>query len=220
MDSAEHLTAVSANNYLGKAMGAAEAALVSILAGMNAATSDQLFLHLHENLAWDDSLMAVFHIVLRNEAVVFDSLFREEINGIGFLQKGVADVLLVAKNRVNVTCMPFFLSGSIQDAICLQTMGNLHHTGAFKVFPVDALHGFGFFRYNHQLLVLIFGIAEEPFTVDLDFALLVAVLKTQLHILAEGLAFLLGEGCHNRKHDLALRIHAINVFLLEIYRDV
>ena len=41
--------------------------------------------------------------------------------------------------------------------------------------------------------VLILGITEEPVVIDLHLAVLVAVLDSQLYILAQVLAFLLGE---------------------------
>jgi len=40
MDSAEYLAAVAANNYVGKAVGTAEAALIPVLAEMYAASPD------------------------------------------------------------------------------------------------------------------------------------------------------------------------------------
>ncbi|MPM90568.1 hypothetical protein SDC9_137689 [bioreactor metagenome] len=116
--------------------------------------------------------------------------------------------------------MPPFATRAVQNAVRLQTTGDLQHTGTFKVFPVDALDNFGFLRHNHQMLVFVLGIAEEPIAVDLDFTLLVAVLQTQLHILAQGLAFLLSKGCHNCKHDLALGIHGVDIFLFKVNGNV
>lgn len=50
VDSAENLAAVTADIHLREAVVASEAAFFPILTGMNATTSDQLFLHLHKNL--------------------------------------------------------------------------------------------------------------------------------------------------------------------------
>ncbi len=67
-------------------MVAAEGSGFPIRAGVDDASADKLFLHLHENLAWDYGLMAVFYIVLWYKAVIPDSLFRKKVNGIGLLQ--------------------------------------------------------------------------------------------------------------------------------------
>ena len=77
----------------------------------------------------------------------------------------------------------------LRDTVCLQTTGNFQHACAFEVFPVDTLDDFGFLRNNHQVLVFVLGITEKPVAVDLDFTLLVAVLQTQLCVLALSLAF-------------------------------
>ena len=50
--------------------------------------------------------------------------------------------------------------------------------------------------------------------------LLVSILESQLHVLGEGLAFLLCKARHNSKQNLALGIHRIDVFFLEIHGNV
>lgn len=47
--------------------------------------------------------------------------------------------------------------------------------------------------YNDQALILISSEAKKAIAIDLNFALLVAVLKPQLHVLAQGLASLAGQ---------------------------
>ena len=46
--------------------------------------------------------------------------------------------------------------------------------------------------------------------------LLVTILHTQLHVLTQGMAFLLHKGFHYHEHNLALGIHGVYVFFLEI----
>lgn len=46
------------------------------------------------------------------------------------------------------------------------------------------------------------------------------VLQTHLHVLAQGLAFLLGERSHDRQHHFTLGVHGIDSFLLKYHRDV
>ena len=52
--------------------------------------------------------MVIFYIVLRNETVVLDSGFVQKVCGVGFLEQGIADVLLVTENFVDVACVPLF----------------------------------------------------------------------------------------------------------------
>lgn len=101
MDSAEHLTAVAADNHLSEAVVDAKTALLAVFTEMDTATSYQFFLNLHKNFTRDNGFVAIFHIVLRDKAVVLDPLFREEVNGVSFLQKGIADVLLISENLVS-----------------------------------------------------------------------------------------------------------------------
>ena len=56
--------------------------------------------------------------------------------------------------------------------------------------------------------------------IDLHLPILVAKLQSQLHILAQGLAFLLGQRCHNCNQHLALGIHRVDGFLLKIDRNI
>ena len=80
--------------------------------------------------------------------------------------------------------MPFFIPGTIKNAVCFKAALDFQHAGTFEVFPVDTSNDFCFLGDNDQALVLILSETEEAVAVDLDFALLVAVLKPQLHVLA------------------------------------
>ena len=77
---------------------------------MDNSASYQFFLHLHENFTWDDGFMAVFHIVLRNNAIVLDPLFGEEVHSVGFLQQCITDILLIAQNLIYVAGVPPFIT--------------------------------------------------------------------------------------------------------------
>lgn len=118
IDSAEHLAAVSADDHLREAMVAAEGSVLPIRTGVNYMPPDQFFLHLYENFTRDNGLMAVFHVVLWDKAVVLDSRFCEKVSGVCFLQMGIADVLLISQHVVNVAGMPFFLAYSVLDSVC------------------------------------------------------------------------------------------------------
>ena len=51
--------------------------------------------------------MAVFYIILGNDAVIFDPLFRKEINRICFLQKGITDVFFILQYLFQCFWSPF-----------------------------------------------------------------------------------------------------------------
>ena len=51
------------------------------------------------------------------------------------------------------------------------------------------------------------------------FPLLVAKLDAHFHILAKGLALLLGKGCHDGEQNLSFRIQGVDVFFLEKHRN-
>ena len=96
----EHLAAVTTDNHLSETVVAAESSVFPIRAGVDNSAADKLLLHLHENFTRDDGFMAVFNIVLWNKAVIFNPLFRKEVNGIGFLQQSITDVFLISQNLV------------------------------------------------------------------------------------------------------------------------
>ena len=82
---AKNLTAFAADNYLSKDVVAAEGSGLSVRAGVDDTAADKLLLHLHENFTRDDGFMAIFYIILRNDTVVLDPLFCEEVNRVCFL---------------------------------------------------------------------------------------------------------------------------------------
>ena len=68
---------------------------------MDDAAADELLLHLHEEFTRDDGLMAVFHIILRHDAMILYSCLCEKVSRICFLQEGIADIFLVPQNLVD-----------------------------------------------------------------------------------------------------------------------
>ena len=70
------------------------------------------------------------------------------------------------------------------------------------------------------MTVLVLGVPEEAIVIDLHLSLLVAVLQTELHVLAERLAFLLGKARHDCDQHFALGIHRVDGLLFEVDRDV
>lgn len=50
----------------------------------------------------------------------------EKVRGVGFLEKGVTDVLFIAENLVDGTGVPFWFSGTVENPVSFKTGGNLH----------------------------------------------------------------------------------------------
>lgn len=220
VDAPVKLAAVTAENNLGKTVIAGEAALFPGRARVNDAPADKLGLHLHEEVFRNNRLVVALNIVLRHDAVVLDALFRQEVRGVGLLKQGIAHVLLVAENLVDGAGVPLFLARAGEDSVCHKSGGNFAHAGAFEVFPVDAFYDFSLLRIDDQVTVRILGVAEKTIVIDVYLSLLEAVLKSQLYVLAHGLAFLLGKACHNRKEHLALSIQRVYGLLFKIDRDI
>ena len=59
---------------------------------------DHFLLYLHIKVTGNDGLMAVFHIILRDNPLVLHPLFIEEINGIGLLQQGISDIFFILQD--------------------------------------------------------------------------------------------------------------------------
>ena len=53
--------------------------------------------------------------------------------------------------------------------------------------PVNALYNFSLFRVDDKVSFIILGVAKKMVVIDLYLSILVAELKSQLYVLAEGL---------------------------------
>lgn len=95
--------------------------------------------------------MAAFHIVLRHLTVVGSTLLIQNADRIGLLQKGIADVLLVGKDLMDVALMPFEVSRTVGNAVRFQASLDLQEACTFKVFPVDAADDLSLLRVDDQV---------------------------------------------------------------------
>lgn len=154
MDPLENLTTVATDDDLRKTMIAAEGSLFAALPGMNAAPPDHLLLNLHEYISWNNGIVIVLNIVLWYIAVVLDPLLLQKVFRVGLLQKCVSDVFFIPQDLFDVARVPFFVAGTVQDAIGHQSTSDLQFAGTFQVFPVDAFDDFSFFRDDDQIVVL------------------------------------------------------------------
>jgi hypothetical protein len=116
--------------------------------------------------------------------------------------------------------VPFLFSCSGENAVSFKPSGYFIHAGTLKIFSVDALYDFSLLRINDELAILVLCVSEKAVMVDGDLSLLVTVLKTELHVLAERLAFLLGKTCHYCDQYLAFGVHRVYGFFFEVDRDV
>lgn len=76
-----------------------------------------LFLHLQGKCSRDDSLVAVLDVVLRDDALVGDPFFIQEVRGDGLLQKRIPDILLVRQNFPERAGQPVIAACRRPDAI-------------------------------------------------------------------------------------------------------
>ena len=72
----EEFTAFTAENHLGKTVIAGVAAPFTILSGMHKPSSCKLLLHQKEDVLWNDRFVVALHVILRDSAVVLDTLLR------------------------------------------------------------------------------------------------------------------------------------------------
>lgn len=102
--------------------------------------------------------MVALDVVLRHGAVVLDALLCQEVRGVCFLQKRVSHVLLVAEDLVDGAGVPFRFTCAGENAVSHETGGNLVHTGAFEVLPIDELYDLCLLRVDDEVTVLILGL--------------------------------------------------------------
>ena len=103
--------------------------------------------------------MTAFHIVFRNLTVVGDTFLIQDADRVGLLQKGIANVLLIGKNLMDVALMPFQMSRSVGNAVRFQASLDLQEACPFQVLLVNAADDLGLLRVNDQITFRILGVA-------------------------------------------------------------
>ena len=112
---------------------------------------EHLLLHLHMKVTRNNGLMAVFHIILWNNAFILHPFFIKEINGIGFLRKGVSDVLFILPDLFKSFRTPLRFPSPGKNAVRFQATPNLEQACPFQVFPVDPLYHLSLHRLYDQV---------------------------------------------------------------------
>ena len=219
VDAPEDISAFTADHNLRETVGTAVYALLPVRTRLHIPAPHHFFLHAHIKLFRDDCLMIIFHIVLRCNAVVLYTSLIQNIDGAGFLEQGIPDVLLIGEDFAQGTGMPPTVPCSRQNAICFQTLCDHVQAGSFQIFPIDALYNLCLLRINDEMPFVILSVAQKAVVVHLHLSLLIAEINAQLHIFTNGFRFLLRKGCHNCNQDFSFGIHRVDVFLLEIDRN-
>lgn len=148
---------MSAEHHAGKCVFAAvnSAFAVRIQIG----SSGNLRFDLHKHISVDNGFVAAFHIVFRHLAVVGGTFLVKDADRIGLLQKGIADVLFVGKDLMDVALMPFQMSRSVRNTVCFQVSLDLQEACPFQVLTVDAADDLCLFRVDDQIAFSILGVA-------------------------------------------------------------
>lgn len=74
VDATVEFATLAATDDLGETIVAGEAAFFSGFAGPDVTAAGQFSLHLHENILWDDCLVVVLNIILRDNAGILNTL--------------------------------------------------------------------------------------------------------------------------------------------------
>ena len=176
VDAPEDVATVATDDEVGKGVAGRIAAFLSVSRTATILTFEHFLLGSIEKVLGDNGLVMIFNIILRHLARILDSALSQKVDGVGFLQKGIAHVLLVLEDFPDGRVIPFGLSCSGQDPVGFQSFGNGVEGLAFQVFPEDPADVLGFLGDEDEVSILILVIAQEAVVVALDLALLVAVL--------------------------------------------
>ena len=214
-----NLAALRADHHAGKG-GVLTAVNAFILTNVEIHPPRHFVLNAHENLASNDCLLASFHIVLRNDASVCNTILGKEIHCIGLLQKGITDVFFVGHNLFDRRRNPLFFPRTGKDAIRHQAVANVEQAAAFHILPVNPLHNLRLFRLNDEFSVFVFCVAEKAVMVDLHLPILVSELQPKFDVLGKALALLLRKACHDGQENFSLSVHCVYVLLLEADRTL
>ena len=112
----------------------------------------------------------VFHVVLRDFALV-DLLFLGQVIGVvGLQQKSAAPVFLVGQDALDLRGVPLGFTSGREDAVCRELLGNAIVGHTLQEHGVDALDDCRLLLVDHQIAVWPTVVAEEPGERHRDFA--------------------------------------------------
>lgn len=101
----------------GQCILAAINTFLSVLTAAEIGSSHHLFLHLHIKIAGNNGFVAVFYIILWHQAIIWNTLFLQEIHRVGLLKKGISNIFFVFEDFLQGFCPPFLFPGTRQNTI-------------------------------------------------------------------------------------------------------
>ena len=157
----------------------------------DALTSLHLVLNYIEHLRRNDRRVAVFNIVLGNLAFVDLLLLGQKINGVLFLQNGVALVFLIGQDALDRAALPLLLSGWGWNVLAGEQFGDAGGGVALKKELINQTYDFGLFFHDFGKSVFALFVAEKMFVGQADFAIYKTLSLTPCDILGNTAAFFL-----------------------------
>lgn len=154
---ASHASGASANTAQSVFAGIDSFSFTTI--AIHISSSKELFLHLGKQVSRNNRLLASGNVVLWNRAIILNSRFFNKVCGDCFLQKSIAYVLLILKNTLNCTKVPFVFFSAGLYLISLKTSSNFTKASPFKKFSVDAFYYLCFLLVYDEISFFILGLA-------------------------------------------------------------
>ena len=131
------------------------------------------------------------------------------------MQQGVPHVFLIRENAVDHPVGPALESLSRWDIVSLQFPFDLTLAGALQVTAVDPLYDFRFLGDDLWLAVLASAVAQHLFILEVDDTIFHTELSPPPDIVAEGLAFCLGEAAVQCDQELTCLGEGVDVFFFK-----
>ena len=191
---------------------------VQALIGQNSEfpPSGDLFLHKLKGLHVYDGLVVVFHIVLRELALVLLVFFGDGIFDEFLLQKQVPRIGDVGEHALDVRVHPRTAVTGF-NALRSEFLLRVQAGFAVKEVLIDPLNDGRLFGNRHQFISLPAVAVHPEFPVG--YSLFKALSRAPFHILGNAPALLLSEGGQQGKHELAVAGQRPNAFFLELHLD-
>ena len=163
--------------------------------------------------------MVIFHIVLRDFALIDFGLLSQEIHGVGLLQKRIALVFLVAENAADGRNAPFFLAAGSRNTVSGQFSGNAVVAHSLQEHGVDLLDDDGLLWVDHQVSVRPTVVTEETVKRNSDLTVCKALSLAPRAVLGNAATFFLRKAGHDGQEQFALAIKGPDVFFFKIHLD-
>ena len=141
--------------------------------GFKAGTSGLLLLNPQKQIPWNDGIIIVLYIILRNKSLILYSFFGKKVSAYRLLQEGITDVLFVSENLTQCCCTLFGFARCRLNTVSLQSPADDVVAVTFQIFPKDSFHHFSFFLVDDELSVFILVISKKTCGADLYLPLLV-----------------------------------------------